>query len=460
MLPIAKAKGKTREKFLGMERDLARDLLRLWLDTCAKALKGIFQDIPDFTSKEAMELLQQSLADLLGPAFGSSPEAQGVMKWGVQRAYRAAKSQFIMPVPEKGKASPPLSLPDHRAISVLTRHNCFWLGERYGKAIRPKIAKLAQEALDEGLGRDQLAELLRRGLGEAAPGGYTYWDVVASSAIVRARSFGTVSGMEEAGITEYEILAMGDERMCPICGALNGTVFSVAETRKVVNKALDITDPKKFKETMPWHKGSPLGQSISRLTANGQSLPPFHGRCRCTMVVASESSIEQYGNTIEERALHINEFNKAQKIQLLSELADIRGVSYTKDKLRSGEDIYKDDGGYFIYPLNNGFAGEIRETVLRPRHNGEAVLIDLIDRYGDIGGRYFSPAGTPIEKRALPSISRKESLYHKYRVLAPLRVKMGIVAGWFEQPGGGIQYMTEKIVRELLADGDLEEVSE
>lgn len=388
--PIAKEMGKTRDKFLGMERDLAAELLRMWRETCAKALKDIFRDIPAFTSKDAMELLRQSLADTLGPAFGN--------------------------------------------------------------AIGPKISELTQAALEEGLGRDALAELLHQGLGEAAPGGYTYWDVVASSAIVRARSFRAISGMEEAGITEYEILAMGDERMCPICGALNGTIFSVAETRKVINKALDITDPEKFKEAMPWHKGSPLGKSISGLTAGGQSIPPFHGRCRCTLVTASESSIEKYGDTIEERALHINEFNKAQKIQLLSELADSLGLSYTKDKLRAGEDIYKDDDGYFIHPLNYGAKGEWRSTILRP---GDT----LVDRYGKSTGNFLSPIGTPFEERALPA-SFKNKEYHKYMVKDSFRVKESITAPWFDQPGGGIQYMTGEIIGELVDKGYLEEVSE
>ena len=59
--------------------------------------------------------------------------------------------------------------------------------------------------------------------------------------------------MVEAGITEYEILAMGDERMCPICGELNGQMFSVTETREVIDRMLGISDPDKFKEAMPWH---------------------------------------------------------------------------------------------------------------------------------------------------------------------------------------------------------------
>ena len=60
---------------------------------------------------------------------------------------------------------PDLSLPDIRAIDVLTKQHCCWLGEHYGKHIGSKIAELAQEALRDGLGRDELAKELRGSLG-------------------------------------------------------------------------------------------------------------------------------------------------------------------------------------------------------------------------------------------------------------------------------------------------------
>ena len=76
--------------------------------------------------------------------------------------------------------------------------------------------------------------------------------------------------MVEAGIVEYEILAMGDERMCPICGALNGQTFSVRGAQRVINHALSIDDPDKFKKAMPWHTQSPAGMSKGKLIQDKQ----------------------------------------------------------------------------------------------------------------------------------------------------------------------------------------------
>ena len=173
-----------------------------------------------------------------------------------------------------------------KAVDVLTRHDCFWIGEHYGSHVGPRVSELAREALDQGLGRQALAGMLRQELGKVGPNGYTYWDVVASSALVRARSFGSISGMSDAGITEYEILAMDDERMCPICGEMDGRTFSVAAAQGVIDAAIGLTSPDAFKAAMPWHSTSPKMKSSAELMASGQALPPFHGRCRCTMVMA------------------------------------------------------------------------------------------------------------------------------------------------------------------------------
>ena len=303
MLPIAKAEGKLQDKFLNFERKLAAELIKQWRETYTEALKEIFKSIPSFVSNDAVKLLQDLLLDALGPTFGSSKAARDLMSKYITNAYSNSKSEWLLKGLKSSAKSPLLSLRDMKAISVLTRHNCYWLGQHYGNHIGPKIAKITQRAIDEGMGRDALAQELRHELGSVGPSGYTYWDVVASSAIVRSRSFGAISGMEEAGITEYEILAMGDERMCPTCGELDGTVFSVTETRKVIDRAIDITDPEEFKAAMPWYTEPPVGKSAAELTESGQSLPPFHGRCRCTVVMVEsyESGGGEYQSQEEEQ---------------------------------------------------------------------------------------------------------------------------------------------------------------
>ena len=260
-----------------LERKLTSELIRNWREAYYDVLRELFRQIPYELSSDAIDIITQRLAEALGQSFGSSQGVRNELRKYITSAYQSGKSEFALKLD--------LNLSDIRAIDVLTKHNCYWLGEHYGKHIGPKIAELTQEALSDGLGRDELARELRDSLGGKV-GGYQYWDVVSSAALVRSRSFGCISGMVEAGIAEYEILAMGDERMCPICGELNGQTFSVADTQKVIDRTLDITDPEEFKEAMPWHTEPPAGVSKDKLVADGMSIPPFHGRCRCVLVMA------------------------------------------------------------------------------------------------------------------------------------------------------------------------------
>ena len=250
---------KAGDKQIQLERKLASELIKNWRESYESALKELFRQIPSEISAQAIEIITQGLSDLLGQSFGSSQAVREEFRKYITRAYESGKSEFAT---KSG-----LSLPDVRAINILTKHNCYWLGEHYGKHIGSKIAELTQNALRDGLGRDELAGELREALGGKV-GGYKYWDVVSSAALVRSRSFGCISGMEEAGITEYEILAMGDERMCPICGEMNGQTFSVAATREVIDRTLGITDPDKFKEAMPWHTEPPIGVGKDKLIAD------------------------------------------------------------------------------------------------------------------------------------------------------------------------------------------------
>jgi hypothetical protein len=275
-------------RLLRQEKALAAELAAQWRKAYADALKVIFESIPEEITEDAMTLIEDGILSALGPAFGNSASVRGALKKYIKTAYEESKREWVLETP-KSRNSPLLSLPDRRAIEVLTRHNCFWLGEHYGEHVGPKISEMARAALESGIGRKALAEDLKRGLGGIAPEDYGYWDVAASSALVRARSFGAVSGMEEAGIAEYEVLAMGDERMCKICGEMDGRTFSVGETRKVIDSALGIQDPEAFKKALPWQSKPAVGISGAALARSGQSVPPFHGRCRCTLIAVSES---------------------------------------------------------------------------------------------------------------------------------------------------------------------------
>lgn len=80
-----------------------------------------------------------------------------------------------------------------------------------------------------------------------------------------------------------------------------------------------------------------------------------------------------------------------------------------------------------------------------------------IDRYGPPKGRFVSPEGVPIEKRALAPGTEAEP-YHVYEVLKPLDAQGGKAVSWFDQPGGGTQFRFYKPIQELLDAGFIKEV--
>ena len=295
---------KAGDDQIRLERKLTSELIKNWRESYDHALKEIFKRLPKEITQPAIEIITNGLAEALGPSFGSSQKVRDELRKYITKAYQSGKSEFMT------KAS--LNLANLRAIDILARHNCYWLGEHYGKHIGEKIAEVTQEALADGVGRSELAKQLRESLGGEV-GGYKYWDVVSSAALVRSRSFGCISGMVEAGITEYEILAMGDERMCDICAEMNGRIFSVSETQKVIDRVLDISDPDKFKEVMPWQSEPPKNISNDSLSVLGMTLPPFHGRCRCIVVMVSENIPE------------------AHSVEEANEIAIKRGVAHNAD---------------------------------------------------------------------------------------------------------------------------------
>ncbi|WP_020668134.1 TNT domain-containing protein [Amycolatopsis nigrescens] len=82
----------------------------------------------------------------------------------------------------------------------------------------------------------------------------------------------------------------------------------------------------------------------------------------------------------------------------------------------------------------------------------------LLDRFGDVRGRVFAPAGTPFAQRSLPP-SHREAGYRKYRVLREVPMWRAISAAWFGQPGGGVRYRAVYTADELVSMGYLADVT-
>ncbi len=107
--------------------------------------------------------------------------------------------------------------------------------------------------------------------------------------------------------------------------------------------------------------------------------------------------------------------------------------------------------GEWKYPPHEGFEGTpVPNTIQRG---------DIIDRIGGPNGKFASPADTPYGERAIPpsSIGRE---YHQYEVVKhpPESVTQGKTAPWFEQSGGGTQYVFDRPIDWYVRNGYLKEV--
>lgn len=104
-----------------------------------------------------------------------------------------------------------------------------------------------------------------------------------------------------------------------------------------------------------------------------------------------------------------------------------------------------------MYPPNNGAVGDSWDS--------ELPIGYYVSRYGGIMGSYVSPLEVEFAHRAMPydeKIHIRDK--HKYRVIKPWLVKVGIVAPAFNQVGGGLQYKVDKPIFYYLNTGYLEEV--
>lgn len=183
---------------------------------------------------------------------------------------------------------PNFELADLQAFNVLGQHAMFWIGNYYSSSLGHTIASAVMDlALKQGLGRAEVGRELETKLGHIFKDkGSAYWKGLAATTVTRARALGGVQSMIEAEVEDYEIIAMGDERMCPLCGHMHGKVFRVEDAAALRDAMLTASNPEEIKQLHPWLKLEAVeGWDENKLASEGLSLPPYHFNCRCTYVV-------------------------------------------------------------------------------------------------------------------------------------------------------------------------------
>lgn len=210
---------------------------------------------------------------------------------------------------------------DQRAVAHLTRTNALFVRDEYGRrldAFGEQVRRVVARGLEEGLGRDAIAEDLAA-IAEAALVGRarSYWDVVAASFVSEARSLSQISSYAEARIERYVLSAILDEHTSDTCRFLDGKVLQTADAVRTFERLEASEEPLAIKSERPWVReragedrkrelvvGSTVLAVVERsgvgarddrgdysravssrdLAPAGIGFPPFHGLCRTTTV--------------------------------------------------------------------------------------------------------------------------------------------------------------------------------
>lgn len=237
------------------------------------------------------------------------------------------KTRLSVIASEKIEIAAKLSQRDLSAEEAIRKSHLNFIRDSSGvriEALSVRAREIVASGMSRGLGTDVIANKLRESLQDDVPRPTSYWRVVADAFVGRARTTSQINAYVDAGIESYEIVAVIDEVTTDICRFMDGRVFEVAAAKKLIDSLNEITDPEDVRYANPWvRKGADPeggmrlyvphadgtsttivkiarsgvgsrddrgeftgGKSEAELARLGIPVPPFHGRCRSTIVAA------------------------------------------------------------------------------------------------------------------------------------------------------------------------------
>ena len=95
------------------------------------------------------------------------------------------------------------------------------------------------EGLTQGMNPKDIArKMIKEGIGDKTRGVQSRAERIARTEIIRAHAEGQLDALEDLGVTEVGVMvewsSAGDDRVCPMCSALDGVVLTIKEARGIL----------------------------------------------------------------------------------------------------------------------------------------------------------------------------------------------------------------------------------
>lgn len=171
--------------------------------------------------------------------------------------------------------------------SLLPPVNTRWMEARIGREEAQVLRDISIASLRGGIEAYEAGELFYEELHPVLGRNRRFFEFLSGHIISRARTFGQLVSLREAGATTYEIDAVTDDRTTQICDHLDGRHFPLTAGVEIANALLDISEPADILKVVQWLTPEELASADQdELIKSGFALPPFHDGCRSGIVIA------------------------------------------------------------------------------------------------------------------------------------------------------------------------------
>jgi SPP1 gp7 family putative phage head morphogenesis protein len=274
---------------------------------------------------------------------------------------------------------------DPKVLSFFNRLNNLDYGKLFNNQ-REVFSESIKSVLDGKQSRPQALKALKQKLNVDLTDKHITGriDDIFRNKIYTTQNFSRVVRMKQVGITEVEVVATMDSNTSPICRELNGRIFRVEDMVSFVETFLSTPVDENFWNQYP----QPTAQDIRDMATMPSSdimkspklsvkMPPFHFKCRTTVVTRTKTRIERTsgsGNTtplkgqvtkpVKEPKFEArrnrqreNEISALTKDELLNKVANLQGNAfwdkenldnhYNKRKTQPGGNVFGKDSAEY-----------------------------------------------------------------------------------------------------------------
>lgn len=148
-----------------------------------------------------------------------------------------------------------LSARDRAAERYVRISTANFVRDHYGvraDELSARARDVVATGLEEGLGREAIANALKTELGEQVMRGDAYWQVVAGQFTNSARTFSQIGAFQEAGVESFEFSAILDEVTTDECRFYDGQVFPLSVATAARDRLSNLTNPDDVYRASPW----------------------------------------------------------------------------------------------------------------------------------------------------------------------------------------------------------------